>query len=387
MHQIECNTGRQRRIGRPRQRHVAVIKATPQPRPQGADDDTPCPPAAVAAGHGTSHDPQAAPSLPRPSLTSSTSDAYDTPAALDVDIWPLDDAAGWPESPLVTSALIPSSVVMPPATPAPLSRSRPPIEHAGSLLRAPAPILYPQPTMEIVSASMATLSLMNIDLHNRLQVANAHRRIVDLDLLIYRQGPLFINNLTLAEFTLKVSGEYLSILTNVHSAVSRRKSLASTTPQHSSSCLTARASPGSLTTPMTLAMTSIFVQLLDLYELDIECLLSRLEIFKAEPTAPMSPPDALFPAYNAHPGVQGMLFVRAIHNLLQRLEVLLGISLSPERVGGLLSSRQMHTLWNEMSDDFGSSVTRPDSIKSSMREAISGFTSLLGMQGVHGLTA
>ncbi|KAH6688438.1 hypothetical protein F5X68DRAFT_255358 [Plectosphaerella plurivora] len=241
--------------------------------------------------------------------------------------------------------------------------------------------------MEIVSASMATLSLMNIDLHNRLQVANAHKRVLDLDLLIYRQGPLFINNLTLAEFTLKVSGEYLSILTNVHSAVSRRKSLASTTPQHNSSCLTSRASPGSLTTPMTLAMTSIFVQLLDLYELDIECLLARLEIFKAEPTAPMSPPDALFPAYNAHPGVQGMLFVRAIHNLLQRLEVLLGISLSPERVDGLLSSRQMHTLWNEMSDDFGSSVTRPDSIKSSMREAISGFTSLLGMQGVYGLTA
>ncbi len=375
MHKIDCNVGRQRRIGRPRRR--GVTEATPQSRQRGADD------ASRPGQHVLSPNPHAPPSLP--ASTSPSSSAYDTPALLDVGFSSFTDAAVFPE-PLGASAPIPSMAVLLPTPDTPLSR--PSIGHPPSLSRAPAATLWPQPSVETISVSVATLSLINIDLHNRMQATEAHKHVLDLDLIIYRRGPLFINNLTLAEFTLKVSREYLSVLTNLHSAVSHQKSFASTPLRHNGLSLSPRAPDQPLTAPVTLAITSIFAQLLDLYELNLKCLLTRLERFNVEPIASTPLPGLTFGAHNADIRcMQGMLFVEAIHNLLQRMEVSLGISWGPEHGDGLLSPRQMYTLWNEISDEFGSSITRPDSIKSSMQKAIWRIRQLLANRGLYGLAA
>ncbi|KAH6955716.1 hypothetical protein BKA56DRAFT_503639, partial [Ilyonectria sp. MPI-CAGE-AT-0026] len=239
-----------------------------------------------------------------------------------------------------------------------------------------------------ISVSMATLSLINIDLQNRMQATEAHKHMLDLDLIIYRRGPLFINNITLAEFTLKVSQDCLSVLTNLHSAVSRQKSFASTPLRNNGLSLSPRAPDQSLTAPVALAITSIFAQLLDLYELNLKCILTRLEKLNVEPIASTSLPGLTFEAPNPDTRcMQGMLFVEAIHNLLQRMEVLLGISWGPERADGLLSPRQMYTLWNEISDESGSSITRTDSVKGSMQKAIWRIRQVLANRGLYGLAA
>jgi hypothetical protein len=69
------------------------------------------------------------------------------------------------------------------------------------------------------------------------------------------------------------------------------------------------------------------------------------------------------------------------------MEVSLGISLGPEHGDGLLSPRHMYTLWNEISDEFGSSITRPDSTKSCMQKAIWWVRQLLANRDLYGLAA
>ncbi|KAH6988348.1 C6 zinc finger domain protein [Ilyonectria destructans] len=371
MYKIDCNVGRQRRIGRPRR--VAVAKAAPQSRLRGADD-TSRPGQLVST-----RNPTAPPSLP--ASTSLSSSASDTPALLNVGLASFTDAAVSPESTLGASVPIPSMAVLLPTPHTPLSRPR--IEHPPSLSRAPAATLWRQPSVETISVSLATLSLINMDLHNRMQASEAHKHVLDLNLIIFRRGPLFIDNLALIEFTLKVSREYLSVLTNLHSAVSHQKSLASTPLRHNGLPTSPRAPYQPLTAPVTLAITSIFVQLLGLYELNLKYLLTRLESINAEPIASTR---HTFRAYNIDDRCRrGAQFIGAFHNLLQQMEVLLGISWGPEHGDGLLSPRQMYTLWNEISDEFGSSITRPDSIKSSMQKAIWMIRQLLANLGVHGL--
>ncbi|KAH8898157.1 hypothetical protein GQ53DRAFT_742295 [Thozetella sp. PMI_491] len=376
IHKIDCNVGTQRRIGRPRR--PGVTGATPQSRLRGADDTSRPRQHVSSPNH---HAP-----LSFPVSTSPSSSASDTPALLGVGLSSFTDAAVFPESTLGASVPIPSMAVLLPTPHAPLSRPR--IEHPTSLSYAPAATLWPQPSVDTISVSMATLSLININLQNRIQATEAHKHILDLDLIIYRRGPLFINNLTLTEFTLKASQEYLSVLTNLHSAVSHQKSFASTPLRHNGLSLSPRPPDQSLTAPVTLAIISIFAQLLDLYELNLRCLLTRLEKLNVEPIASTSLPGLTFEAPNPDTRcMQGMLFVETIHNLLQRMEVSLGISWGPERGDGLLSPRQMCTLWNEISDESGSSITRPDSIKGSMQKAIWRIRQVLANRGLVGLAA
>ncbi|UPK89764.1 hypothetical protein LCI18_000699 [Fusarium solani-melongenae] len=233
---------------------------------------------------------------------------------------------------------------------------------------------------------MATLSLINIDLYNRMQAAQAYKHVLDLELIICRQCPLFINDLTLAEFTLKASREYLSVLTNLHSTVSHQKSFASNPPPHNGLSLSPGAPHEPLPARVTLAITSIFTQLLDLYELNLRYLLARLKRIEHEPMASTPMPGLTFGAYNVDERCkQGMLFVWTIHNLLQRREVSLGISWEPERGDGVLSPRQMHTLWNEISDGFWSSITRLGSIKNSIQEATWRITQVFASRALYKL--
>ncbi|KAJ4220322.1 hypothetical protein NW757_014521 [Fusarium falciforme] len=222
-----------------------------------------------------------------------------------------------------------------------------------------------------------------MDLHHRMQASEAHKHVLDLSLIIFRQGPLFINNLALAEFMLKASREYVSVLTNLHSAVSHQKSLASTPLRHNGLPTSPRAPHQPLTASVTLTITSIFVQLLDLYELNLKYLLARLESINAELIASTR---HTFRALNIGDRCRrGAQFIGAFHDLLQQMEVLLGISWGPEHGDGLLSPGQMYTLWNEISDEFGSGITRPGSIKSSMQKAIWLIRQLLANLGVRGL--
>lgn len=217
---------------------------------------------------------------------------------------------------------------------------------------------------------MATLSLINLELYNRMQAAQAHKDILDLDLILSRRGPLFINNLSLVEFTVKVSREYLSVLTNLHSTVSHQKSFASDPLLHDGLSLSIGAPHEPLTAPVALAITSVFTQLLDLYELNLRYLLARLKRAALEPMASTPLPGLAFGTYHVDSRCQqGIVFIATIQNLLQRMEVSLGISWEPGRGDGVLSTRQMHTLWNEISDEFGLNITRPNSIKNSIHEA------------------
>ncbi|KAG7413143.1 hypothetical protein Forpi1262_v017160 [Fusarium oxysporum f. sp. raphani] len=63
---------------------------------------------------------------------------------------------------------------------------------------------------------MSDLSTINLGLHVRLEAIKKNKASLDLDIIIYQHGPLFIDNITLAEYIIKVGQEFLFILTKLY---------------------------------------------------------------------------------------------------------------------------------------------------------------------------
>lgn len=65
----------------------------------------------------------------------------------------------------------------------------------------PASVTMPDPGIPLgsigLNTAMVRLSKLNVDVHARIAAAEAHRASLSLESVIYRTGPLFMNNMTL----------------------------------------------------------------------------------------------------------------------------------------------------------------------------------------------
>lgn len=220
------------------------------------------------------------------------------------------------------------------------------------------------------SEAMAKLSQINLDLHIRVAAATEmNRTILGLNDLLYQESPLFIDNYTVAELMLKTSQDFLQILTQL---LSSRQCLQSyqNDSHHSSTSTFSLVSPSApsqpLFAPLALTITSIFTQLIFLYELFLEHLTTRIERLSTDPIAPI--PGITFGGLPlAEPCMQGMFFSNFVVHLLERMERALGISEVSEGAGGLLSARQIDVLWSELDGGIGVSsgygALRPGQVK------------------------
>ncbi|KAK9241736.1 hypothetical protein V1506DRAFT_549820 [Lipomyces tetrasporus] len=221
------------------------------------------------------------------------------------------------------------------------------------------------------SDAIFELSKMNLDLHIRVAAAEMNKATLDFNSVIYQQSALYIDNFTLAEFMLKTSQDFLLILTRLLSSRPSRGllcasrtaetpfpkllSLPSQSPQnnhHNLSSVSSSSYPIAagepLFAPLALTITSIFTQLVSLYELILQYITTRVERIATDPIAPI--PGLTFgglPLEN--PCTQGMLFSEVIVHLLERIERALGIVSVPDGGEvGLLSVRQIEVLWSEL---------------------------------------
>ncbi|KAJ6784570.1 hypothetical protein PWT90_06490 [Aphanocladium album] len=211
------------------------------------------------------------------------------------------------------------------------------------------------------ATALIELSKMNVDLHMRVAAAETNRDNLEFNNVIYQQGALYIDGLTLAEFILKTCQSFLKLLTKLLStrqppgqprtsptadALSTKPSTLQSPPEHASQALSdAAGTVRPLPAPVALVITSVLTQLLSLYELMLHHFTARVKWVSFDPIPPI--PGVTFDGVSLdNPCSQGILF--SIH-LLERIECALGISSLPgAHQVGLLSARQKEVLWSEL---------------------------------------
>lgn len=256
------------------------------------------------------------------------------------------------------------------AIPTPRSLQTP----AGTASTANSPPFAPIETIAIpgpetadaidISDDMHRLSKMNVDLLIRVTTTKMNTTTLDFNSVIYQKSPLYIDNLTLAEFMLKTSQDFLLILTRLLRSRSSCGLLCASKPaetpvpkllqsNHLNLSSNSMLSPPVATSepllaPLALTITSIFTQMLSIYELILEYITTRVERIAIDPIAPI--PGLMFGGSPVEkPCTQGMLFCEVIEYLLQKTEQVLGIvSVSEGGEVGLLSTRQISVLWSEL---------------------------------------
>lgn len=240
----------------------------------------------------------------------------------------------------------------------------------------------------MASDALVKLSTLNLDLHKRMAAVEVNKSILDFDSFIYLNGVLYINDTTLAEFMLKASQEFLQILTQLRAFRTTDntfpKLLSQSLPSyHDNRYLSPSPSPSSssgslniseppLLAPTALAITSIFIQLISLFELTLKHLTTRIERIAMNPIRPI-PRLSSGGLPVAEPCVQGMLFSNVVVHLLEKIERLLGIG-AVASIGdvGLLSARQRGVLWSELSGSVSVlpsyGVMRPANVRNTFKK-------------------
>ncbi|KAH7136721.1 hypothetical protein B0J13DRAFT_449508 [Dactylonectria estremocensis] len=238
------------------------------------------------------------------------------------------------------------------------------------------------------SNALFDLSKINLDLHIRVAAAELNKDTLDFNSVIYQQDALYIDNFTLAEFVVKTSQDFLLILTGLlGSRPSRNLLCASPTakssfpkllvlpseshqinhrnlPSNSSSFI---AAPELLSAPLALTITSIFTQLVSLFELILEYMTTRVGRIATDPIVAV--PNLTFGGLSLeNPCTQGMLFSEVIVDLLKKIERALGIVAASEGGEvGLLSARQAQVIWSELDGRRpiipGHAVMRPANVR------------------------
>ncbi|KAF5718749.1 C6 zinc finger domain-containing protein [Fusarium mundagurra] len=248
-----------------------------------------------------------------------------------------------------------------------------------------------------LSDALSKLSKLNNDLHFRMAAIESHRSITTLSSILFREGPLFIDNLTLGEFTLSSTQDLFQVLSrllnnrrchaplesahmldivnlpglNGHSSSPHSYGGGSNGPSPNLALPFPSASQP-LLTPLVLTITAVFTQLISLHEV----LLKHITLWlTTEPLRPISglqfgeasPQDLC---------VQGIRYSTASLSFLERIEQILGITGLPEWGGpGLLSMQQIDVLWSVL--DGGGGIApghgfmRPAYVKRSLWKALS----------------
>ncbi|TGO45118.1 hypothetical protein BCON_0421g00050 [Botryotinia convoluta] len=210
------------------------------------------------------------------------------------------------------------------------------------------------------SDAMAELSKINLDLHTRMVAVEANRAALDFNGIVYEKGPLFIENLTLAQYLLKASQDLKLILRRLSAAgrlatnllesltISSQAYLGKPRNPTSFSSSSSSPAPEILFAPLALTITSIFTQLITLCELNIELMNTRIEQITTNPVVQL-PGLALGSLPVSEPCIQGMVFCEVIAHIMEGIEQALGLNSVLGVSGtGLLSARQKDVLWSEL---------------------------------------
>ncbi|RYP42650.1 hypothetical protein DL767_000019 [Monosporascus sp. MG133] len=256
-----------------------------------------------------------------------------------------------------------------------------------------------------LSDALSKLSKLNNDLHIRMAAIESHRSVMTLNSILFREGPLFIDNFTLGEFTMRSTQELFQLLSRLlnnrqcHAPLDSAHKLdivnlpgldgQSSSPHpyggghngHGQGPSPNLASPfpsaslQPLLAPLALTITAVFTQLISLYEVFLKHMILWLENIASEPLRPI-PGLRIGEAWPQDRCAQGIRFSNASLNLLERIEQILGLTGRPEWGGpGLLSIRQIDLLWSVL--DGGEGVApghgfmRPAYVKRSLRKASS----------------
>ncbi|KAF5643008.1 uncharacterized protein FTJAE_3368 [Fusarium tjaetaba] len=216
---------------------------------------------------------------------------------------------------------------------------------------------------------MSDLSTINLGLHMRLEAMKKTKTSLNFDLMIYQHGPLFIDNITLAEYIITVAQEYLFILTKLYNIRYCPELLRDSQPmelicpchlssdlrQHSKNLFdvalpqpTVASEP--LPAPISLMITSIFIQLITIYELILDNIATRVERIAVDPIEPV-PGLIVCGRPLERPCTQGMIFCEVSVSLIENIERVLGVGRGAEgKEVGLLSPRQVCVLGNELDE-------------------------------------
>ncbi|KAF5567252.1 hypothetical protein FNAPI_716 [Fusarium napiforme] len=216
---------------------------------------------------------------------------------------------------------------------------------------------------------MSDLSTINLGLHVRLEAMKKAKTSLNFDLMIYQQGPLFIDNITLAEYIITVAQEFLFILTKLYNIRYCPELLRDSEPmelicpcnlssdlrQHPKNLFdvalpqpTVTSEP--LPTPISLMITSIFIQLITIYELILDNIATRVERIAVDPIEPV-PGLIVCGRPLERPCTQGMIFCEVSVSLIENIERVLGVGRGVEgKEVGLLSPRQVDVLGTELNE-------------------------------------
>ncbi|KAF4338992.1 hypothetical protein FBEOM_7079 [Fusarium beomiforme] len=216
---------------------------------------------------------------------------------------------------------------------------------------------------------MSDLSTINLGLHVRLEAMKKNKTSLDFDLMIYQHGPLFIDNITLAEFVIKVAQDFLFILTRLYNSRYCPELLCDSQPNamifpcHLSSELRKEArnlfqfslpkpttTSEPLPTSIFLMITSIFIQLITIYELILDNIATRVERIAIDPIEPI-PGLIVCGRPLERPCTQGMIFCEVSVSLIESIERVLGAGIKSDITEvGLLSLRQIEVLGKELDE-------------------------------------
>ncbi|KAF5681359.1 hypothetical protein FDENT_8130 [Fusarium denticulatum] len=216
---------------------------------------------------------------------------------------------------------------------------------------------------------MSDLSTMNLGLHFRLEAIKKTKASLDFDYMIYQHGPLFIDDIIFVEYIIKVAQEFLFILTKLYNTRHCPELLHDSQPMelicpcHLSSDLrkqpknlfdvflpqpTATSEP--LPAPIALMITSIFIQLITIYELILDSIAARVERIAVDPIEPV-PGVIVCGRPLERPCTQGMIFCEVSVSIIENIERVLGVGREVQgKEVGLLAARQVEVLGNELNE-------------------------------------
>ncbi|KAF5975532.1 C6 zinc finger domain-containing protein [Fusarium bulbicola] len=260
----------------------------------------------------------------------------------------------------------------------------------------PAGLVIPElgsPVASIeLSDALSKLSKLNNDLHTRMAAIESHRSVITLSSILFREGPLFIDSLTLGEFTLGSTQDLFQVPSRLlnnrkcHSPLESVRMLdivnlpgldgkSSSPHPYGGGHNGPSASLQPLPAPLFLTIAAVFTQIISLYEVFLKHMMLWLKTIATEPLGSISR-LRIGEASPEYLCAQGICFSNASLNFLERIERILGLTGLPEWGGpGLLSMQQIDLLWSVL--DGGEGIApghgfmRPAYVKRPLWKALS----------------
>lgn len=202
------------------------------------------------------------------------------------------------------------------------------------------------------SGAMAILTNIVYGLRLRSTMVQSNRTRLRLELIIHREGPLFMGSYSLAEYVMTSAQELVQIVSVLVGNPS-----------------TSRTPNDQLPACVMETIIDIYGRLLSFFQLFLEHLTDRAERMRTQPVIPirgLTYNGTMIPG----PCTQGTLFTSTVFHLLGKLEMLLGVDATDGT--GLFSTSQIDMLYSRLdrSDDLNHTkgIMRPKDIRNLYRQ-------------------